>query len=121
MMDEVKEELNLMDEAQRELARKLRIRLTNELAMDDNVLQQIALKESERDQVLVGVLVHPEGVTSGVEIIEKQLAALETQRVGVLLTIKSSIWNSSNAVKKSHDKRNVIRARALEQDELTEA
>ena len=86
--------------------------------MDDNVLRQIALKESERDQILTGVLVHSEGKDAGVEIIEDQILQLKVQRVGVLLTMKSSNWNSSNYLKKAHEKRNIIRARSQELEEI---
>ena len=118
MMNDIEAELDRMDGDQRENCRKLAIRLTSELAMDDNVLRQIALKESERDQILTGVLAHSEGKDAGVEIIEDQILQLKVQRVGVLLTMKSSNWNSSNYLKKAHEKRNIIRARSQELEEI---
>jgi|TARA_R110000765_G_C18462376_1_gene549970 hypothetical protein len=116
------EELHRLDLEQGEALTKLYVRLGNELAMSDECLKQVALEESKRDQLLIGVWNLPEGSTKE-SLLEKSgtlIASLKENRVKVLLTLKSSVWNTSNTLKKLHEKRNTIRAEALLQEEITE-
>ena len=117
----IDEEIHRLDEEQREVCQKLVIRLTNELKLDYSYLEAIALKESEIDQLKLGVLnVEVGDVDTAVERCEAELNKLKDLQVGVLLTMKSSIWNGSNSLKKLHETRNVSRARHDEQAGLTE-
>ena len=118
----IDEELNRLDLEQDDSCDKLHVRLTHELQLKRNYLNAIAIKESEIDQLKLGVIEAKDGdVEKALELCYAQLAKLKELKIGVLLTQKSSIWNCSNSLKTLHEKRNVTRARAEEQEELAEA
>lgn len=116
------EELHRLDLEQAEALSKLYVRLGNELAMHTNCLNQVALLESKRDQVMIEVwpLQNEQTKEEALAAASKEIDGWKDSQVRVLLTLKSSVWNTSNALKKLHEKRNIVRAQAQEQEELTE-
>lgn len=117
------EQLEGLDFHQEEILTKLQVRLTNELAMKDKCIHQMAVEDSTADQLKIGVWDLPESTTAQdlLDESEKRIEKLKANRLKVLLTLKSSVWNASNSLKKIHEKRNILWAQYKEQEELQEA
>lgn len=114
------EDLHRIDLEQKEHIQKLHVRLTNELGIFHQVLEGIALKESEIDQLRTGVTRSRENRSKEDElsVLETELEVLQDSQVRVLLTLKSSVWAASNTLKQLHDQRNIVKASAEQQEEL---
>jgi hypothetical protein len=116
------QDLRRIDLEQKEHIQKLHIRLTNELGIYHQLLEAIAVKESEIDQLRTGVK-HPREQRSKddeLAILEAELDHMEDSQIRVLLTLKSSVWAASNTLKQLHDQRNVAKASVEQQAELEE-
>lgn len=105
------ENLHHLDLAQMEKIRKLHVRLTSDLQTYDRYTQAIALRENQENLERLKLSAPSD---PSVPTVEK----LEEEQVQVVVALKSSIWSCAQALKKLHDKRDVLRASLTEQAEM---
>jgi hypothetical protein len=104
----MQDDLHRLDLEQHEVLSKLQVRLNSELALHYKHTEMIALRESERDQILCGAIT-PENRDKALADVEAAINEIQRLQTNVLLTLKSSVWNASNNLKRLHDTRRNLR------------
>mgnify|MGYP001609466953 FL=1 len=109
--------LHEIDLGQIEKVKKLVVRLTADLQHWEQFTGLIASQEAGQEYVRLGMRQQGENEPTP----EVVAARLVSDQEKLLVSIKSAIWNTSNSLKQDHERRQVLKAQILEQDELKEA
>tara|TARA_R100000808_G_scaffold3464_1_gene12319 strand:+ start:897 stop:1262 length:366 start_codon:yes stop_codon:yes gene_type:complete len=108
------ERMHQLDLQTIEKVEKLILRLQTGLGQWKKCTQHVAQQESLDDFLTVGAVEQEENAVTPNQAIE----ALKEEQIKSLLALKKAVWDSSNALKKDHERRNVIKAQYEEKEEL---
>tara|TARA_Y100001963_G_C6714896_1_gene416144 strand:+ start:541 stop:900 length:360 start_codon:yes stop_codon:yes gene_type:complete len=118
MMEEsLEDKLHQLDLVQIEKVKKLGLRLSAGLKQFDSLTQLVAQVESQSDFQAVGGFVQKENEPP----LQEKIEQLEKEQTRALLALKKAVWDTSNALKQDHDKRQILTARHQEHTELEES
>ena len=110
----IDERMHQLDLQTMEKVKKLVLRLQSGLGQWEKCNQHIAQQESLDDFVTVGAIEQDPNASTPEQAVE----VLRGEQIKALLALKKAVWDSSNALKKDHERRSVIRAQYQEKEEL---
>lgn len=110
------ERMHQLDLATVEKVEKLIIRLQAGVGQWKNCTQHVAQQESLDDFLTVGAVQQEENAATPSRAIDR----LREEQIKALLALKKAVWDSSNTLKRDHDRRNVIKAQYEEKEEFLE-
>jgi len=110
-----KEQMHHLDLEQIETLEKLNTRLGQELQAWKANTQKLAMAENAVDRIKIEKQIAETPIEG-----EHAINQVVKERDKALVSSKSAVWNTSNMLKKLHERRNILKAQQIEQtEELT--